>query len=94
MPMTTTDPIELIIAGALTSAKIDFLHESENKNQMLDFYLPSAGTYIECKQFATERTGPQIAHIANVIVIQGRQAAECFAALVSQGANSAPPQIS
>lgn len=86
--MHCDDPMEMIVGNALLAAKIDFYHESMNKGQKLDFLLPLSGVYIECKQFPTERTGQQIAEIANVIVIQGRAAAAYFAALL--GATDAP----
>ncbi len=35
--MNTTDPVELIVAAALTKAGIAFTHESDNKRQSLDF---------------------------------------------------------
>lgn len=80
--MTTTDPIELIVADGLRKAGVAFVHESDNKGQMLDFYLPQQQVFIECKQFSTDRTAAQIAGIPNVIVVQGRIAAETFAALL------------
>jgi len=81
--MHTDDPLELIIADALSSAGIKFVHESDNKEQNLDFLLPDSGIYIECKQFPTGRTSAQIAPYPNVIVIQGRHAAKCFAAMIN-----------
>ncbi len=77
--MVTTDPIELIVADALTKAGIPFVHESDGAE--LDFRLAS-GVLIECKQFATDRTSAQIAPYPNVIVIQGRAAATAFAAML------------
>lgn len=82
--MSFDDPIELIVAGGLNRAQIRFVHESDNKDQALDFYLPDSGVYIECKQFSTSRTSAQIANVANVIVIQGRQAALTFVELITR----------
>jgi len=81
--MTTDDPMELIIAEGLTRAGIAFTHESDNKSQGLDFKLTQYGVLIECKQFPTDRTSAQIALYPNVIVIQGREAAKCFAAMIN-----------
>lgn len=80
--MTTDDPIELIVAAGLRLAGMPFVHESDNKKQNLDFYLPNVDVYIECKQFPTDRTSAQIAGFSNVIVIQGRRAAETFVSLL------------
>jgi len=76
--MNTDDPIELIVAGGLDANGIEFVHESDNKEQKLDFYLPDLDTYIECKQFPTDRTSAQISGFPNVIVVQGRGAAWAF----------------
>ena len=81
--MHTNDPIERIVAAALLGAGIPFIHESQNKSQCLDFVLPDSGVYIECKQFPTGRTSAQIAPFPNVIVIQGRDAAHAFAAMIN-----------
>jgi len=72
------DPIERIVAEALTAARIPFTHEHE-RGGGLDFELTGTGIFIECKQFHAERIGQQIAPFPNVIVIQGRAAAEWFA---------------
>ena len=82
--MNTTDPVELIVAAALTKAGIAFTHESDNKRQSLDFHLVDFDVDIECKQYASKRTGAQIADHPNAIVIQGRKAAECFAVLIGK----------
>jgi hypothetical protein len=81
--MRSDDPIELMIANALSEAGWAFTHESENKDQRLDFYLPGVDVYIECKQFHTYRISDQIKPFPNVIVIQGRKAAEIFCQMVS-----------
>lgn len=86
--MTTDDPIELIIIEGLQRAGINFVHESDDKKQALDFYLPSYNIYIECKQFPTERTSAQIAPFPNVILIQGREAANVFSSLIDGAARA------
>lgn len=80
--MTTNDPIELIVAKGLDFAGVKYTHESDNKKQSLDFHLPDVDVYIECKQFPTDRTSKQIAGFPNVIVIQGRRAAEMFVSML------------
>lgn len=82
--MTTDDPMELIVADGLKRAGIRFVHESDNKEQTLDFWLPESGIYIECKQFPTERTSAQIAPFSDVIVIQGRAAAHLFVSMITR----------
>lgn len=80
-----TDPVELEVAKGLDARGVPFTHESETKDQGADFYLPLHKIHIECKQFATPRTGDQIAKLKNVIVIQGMGAAEFFRGVLSYG---------
>ena len=68
--MVTSDPLEIEIAALLRDCEIKFTHESENKGQGLDFYLPEYDMYIEAKQFSTPRTADQIEG-KTVIVVQG-----------------------
>lgn len=81
--MSITDPIEFIIAKSLLAAGVKFVHESEDKGQKFDFFLPGYGLYIECKQFSTPRTSEQIKDREDVIVIQGKHAANQFACLLA-----------
>lgn len=84
--MNIDDPIELIIADGLTRAGIKFERPQSGlqfKTRSLDFLLTDYGVYIECKQFPTDRTIEQIAQFPNVIVIQGRAAAELFVAMIN-----------
>ena len=78
MPRNITDPVEKIVARALDFHAIDFLHESENKEQRLDFYLPKRDLFIECKQFHTDRIDDQVKGMTNVLIIQGMAAAKAF----------------
>ena len=78
----TKDPCEQIVAEALTQKGITFVTERERKEQQLDFYLPDFDLFIEVKQFSTPRTAAQIAGMENVLVIQGRAAANAFAKLL------------
>lgn len=75
----TTDPIEDIVRSGLDAAGINYVDENDPRSKGLDFYLPDYLTHIECKQFHTERTAEQMSRSDNVIVIQGRKAAEFFA---------------
>ena len=80
--MSFNDPCELIVADALTRAGIKFTHESENKAQGLDFYLPEYDLLIEVKQFASERTADQLRGQVNVMLLQGMPACHAFANMI------------
>jgi hypothetical protein len=67
-----------MVAEALERASIDFIHESEDKEMGLDFYLPVFNVYLEVKQFHAERINRQLTSQDNVIVLQGRKAVEFF----------------
>lgn len=87
MNRVVTDPIERIVADALTAHGIHY--ECDPREHDLDFRLPDLGLLIEVKQFSTDRTARQLAGRENVILIQGRHAAEAFGALLSLGAKNA-----
>jgi len=53
----------------------------------LDFYLPNSRVWIECKRFHADRVVKQLGRHDNVILIQGRQAANTFASLVTNEKN-------
>lgn len=67
------DSLERDIASLLDNKGIHFIHESENKGQVLDFYLPSYDVYIEVKQYFSERITKQLASRDNVICVQGKK---------------------
>lgn len=67
------DQLEKNIAQALLIAGIDFVHESQDKDQGLDFYLPKYDVYIEVKQFHADRISRQMASKDNVIAVQGKK---------------------
>ena len=77
---TINDPVEKVVAYALTKRDIEFSHEKDGKikGQNLDFYLPKYDIFIECKAFSTPRTSKQIED-KKVIVIQSIEAAKAFA---------------
>jgi hypothetical protein len=78
--VSRSDPIEAMIAYALTEAGIAFERERDG----LDFYLPSLGVFIECKQFHSERSAAQLARAPNVILVQGAEAAKLVAWLITR----------
>jgi hypothetical protein len=83
--MNITDPIEKIIAQALTTAEIDFIHEGQPGAIKidLDFYLPEFDIFIECKASHTDRVLKQLESRPNIILIQGMQAAKTFFKLLN-----------
>lgn len=78
------DYMEILTANALKAAGIEFIHESQDKSIMLDFYLPKHDIYIECKRYYSERIGKQLAARGdkNVIVLQGEAAVKLFCHLL------------
>lgn len=70
------DHLEKRVAQALDECGIEFVHESENKEQILDFYLPFFDVYIEVKQYNTDRIAKQMSSKDNVIAIQGKKSVE------------------
>src|SRR3546814_11907061 len=93
MPMACiSDPVEEIIASALTQARIRFVHESEAKGECrgLDFYLPDHDLFIEVTAYYTPRKIEQLSRAPNVILIQGRGAAHSFAAMLDHMPSISP----
>lgn len=79
------DPMEWLIASALSAAGIRFLVDGRADTKSLDFLLPDLNLYIEVKQFHSPRIAAQTARVDNVIVAQGRAAVEFLAALIRRG---------
>jgi hypothetical protein len=75
----TRDPIEAIVEDALRDADISYTQTHPTR---LDFHLPDHDLFIEVKQFHSPRIADQMSRAPNVIAIQGRMAAEFFAALI------------
>jgi hypothetical protein len=71
-----SDHLEKKLAEALDEVDIQFVHESESKDQKLDFYLPAFNVYMEVKQFHADRIARQMSSKDNVIAIQGADAVE------------------
>lgn len=76
------DHLEKKVAEALDEVGIEFVHESENKEQVLDFYLPFFDVFIEIKQFHTDRISKQMSSKDNVIAIQGVKSVELLRAML------------
>lgn len=66
-----SDHLEKKVAEALEEVGIEFIHESESKEQALDFYLPRFDVFIEIKQFHADRISRQMLSRDNVIAVQG-----------------------
>lgn len=86
-----TDPVEKIVADALDAAHIRYTRPERAEPHVpyqptLDFHLTDLGVYIECCQFYTERKVRQLAGAAEVILIQGRRAAQAFATMLKGSA--------
>lgn len=79
-----SDPIERIVADALDRRGVAYTIDGCGDTKGLDFRLLGTDVHVECKQFHTERAAEQMARAENIIVIQGRQAAEMFAAMLAR----------
>lgn len=77
----TTDPVERVIEDALLDIGAIYQAGHEVPNN-LDFYLPHAGIYIECKRFNTDWIAGQMARVPDIIVVQGMKAAILLATLI------------
>lgn len=77
MKTRTQCPVEQIVKAALDRAGVRY-----RLDDPLDFECD--GFAVEVKQFPTERTFKQIGNRTDVILIQGRKAAEAFAQLLSK----------
>lgn len=73
---------ENVIRAGLDARGIRYVFHGEHKGRAadelqrgLDFYLPDFGIYIECKDYHSDRIAGQMARAANVIAVQGEDAA-------------------
>lgn len=78
------DPMEGLIADALTRVGEPFERDTENSAR-LDFHLPRMGVHIEVKQFHSDRIAVQMGRVDDVIVAQGAKAVRLLAALIEAG---------
>lgn len=74
-----SDPIERIVYESLEGAIMDGTPGMHGATKHLDFYLPEHDIYIECCAAYTPRKIEQASRAENVIIIQGKKAAEYFA---------------
>ena len=74
--------LEKKVAEALYEAGIEFVHESEDKELRLDFYLPLFDVFIEIKHYHADRISRQMSSQKNVIAIQGTKSVELLIALL------------
>ena len=83
----TNDPVERIVAEALTAAGYEWRHEGHPARRgdpvTLDFEIVG-GPHVEVKRFHTPRVGAQLAQAENVILIQGIEAARWFAEMLNE----------
>lgn len=84
--MKITCPIERIIANALGAARIDYQHRSMGETYAaehgISFWLPHPRVFISCTEYTTLRTADKLA-FKDIILIQGRAAAEQFARMIA-----------
>lgn len=80
------DPIESIVRKALEASPLLFVEEEDPMAKGMDFYLPILDIHIEVKQFHSDRIAEQMSRAANVIAIQGADAARLFAQMLTSGA--------
>lgn len=76
------DHLEKEVADILFELNINFIHESESKKPILDFYLIDFDVFIEVKQFSSDRIHKQLCDKDNVILIQGRKSVKMLKTLL------------
>jgi hypothetical protein len=84
MKTPINDPLECIIADALTAAGVKHQHESGGKTATLGLDFRVGDVMIECAAFHTPRKIEQMSRHPDIILIQGRRAAELFAKLITK----------
>ncbi len=89
--MTTDDPMERIIEGALIEAGIRYTTDHGGGTEhRLDFHLPDHHVAIEVKRMHTPRIAEQMSRTPNVIVAQGEAAVRFLAAAIRSGSFTSP----
>ena len=78
------DPIEKIVGEALDRAGIAYEKDKELEpgRYSIDFYLPDFDLWIEVCQFHTPRKIEQMSRLPNVVLVQGKEAAENLSKLI------------
>jgi len=77
-----SDHLEKKLAIALDEAGIEFIYETESKEQDLDFYLPEFDVFIEVKQYHADRISRQMKSKDNVIALQGKKSVDLFVTML------------
>lgn len=78
-----TDPMEAIVAKALSAGGYEFTTDKGGGNKTgLDFHLTGPDVHIEVKRFHSDRIAAQLARVDNAIALQGEVAVRFFAGLV------------
>lgn len=78
-PRVLRDPLEQIIADALTKADVRYLTEGEGNPSHLDFNCVDNGFEVEVKLMHTPRIAKQMARVPNLFMIVGPKATQFFA---------------
>lgn len=65
------DDLEERVGKLLNFMNVNFVHESEDSKQTVDFYLPEHDVYLEVKKFNAGRTKRQLENHDNIILLQG-----------------------
>ena len=78
-----TDPIERLIAEALTTAGLAYTAGDATASK-LDFHVPALGIDIEVKRFHSDRIAKQMARSDNVILAQGEVAIRALAGMIAK----------
>jgi hypothetical protein len=85
--MTThSDPMERMVAAALTKAGLPYADETHPDAHNLDFFVPERLVHIEVKQFYSERSVRQMERAPFVILAQGRYAVAWLAEMITKSA--------
>ena len=87
------DPIERMLAEGLDRAGVRYVREPHPLTRRLDFYLTDFQVWVEAKQFFTERVLDQLQRADDVILIQGRRAAQTFLDLIVARGTADPDQL-
>ncbi|WP_414461791.1 hypothetical protein [Hyphomicrobium sp. DY-1] len=80
--MQIHDPIEKLIADALDEASTPYIHDQADNIATLGLDFKVEGIFIECKAYHTDRSNEQLSRAPNIILVQGRGAAEWLANII------------
>lgn len=91
MTVNLHDPMESVVFASLEGAG-ERVVSDVRKTKGLDFHLPEWDVYVEVCQFHTPRKIEQLSRVQDCVLIQGRRAAEWFAA-ITRADRPAPPAV-